>query len=216
MNTSRNSFARSVHDLGLAAWFGGSLMGAVGVNRSAADAAPGEDTTHVAGAGWSTWTPVNLVAIGAYLAGGAVLTFSNKSRVAAQKGVGTTSAAKVGLTAVALAATGYARVVGQRVIDADRTSATDGTTPDENTSPEVEAAQRQLAILQWVIPATTGGLVVLSAVMGEQQRPSQVAGGVVHRLADRVAAASPFDDGIVSDPIHRIVEHLPQSLQPTG
>ena len=31
-----NTVARSLHDLGLAAWFGGSLMGAVGLNGAAA------------------------------------------------------------------------------------------------------------------------------------------------------------------------------------
>lgn len=31
-----NSLARSIHDLGLAGWFGGSLMGAVGLNGGAA------------------------------------------------------------------------------------------------------------------------------------------------------------------------------------
>ena len=216
MSSSRNTLARSVHDLGLAAWFGGSLMGAIGVNRSAAKAARSKDTTHVAGAGWSAWTPVNMVAIGAYLAGGAALTVGNKGRVAAQKGVGTTSVVKTGLTAVALAATGYSRMIGQRVIDAQDSHAADGTTPDEATPPEVAAAQRQLAILQWVIPATTGGLIVISSLMGEQQRPSQVAGGVAHRLAERVSSVSPFGDEGPSDAIHRIAEKLPDSLLPTG
>ena len=32
---SRNTVSRSLHDLGAAAWFGGSLMGAVGVNGAA-------------------------------------------------------------------------------------------------------------------------------------------------------------------------------------
>ena len=31
-----NTVARTLHDLGLAAWFGGSLMGAAGVNGAAA------------------------------------------------------------------------------------------------------------------------------------------------------------------------------------
>ncbi|MCX4721910.1 hypothetical protein [Streptomyces virginiae] len=31
----RNTVLRSMHDLGLAAWFGGSLMGAVGLNVAA-------------------------------------------------------------------------------------------------------------------------------------------------------------------------------------
>ncbi|MFF2206234.1 hypothetical protein [Streptomyces sp. NPDC058145] len=33
--SGRNTVIRSLHDLGLAAWFGGSLMGAVGLNGAA-------------------------------------------------------------------------------------------------------------------------------------------------------------------------------------
>src|SRR4051794_16130286 len=32
MAKNRNTLARTMHDVGLAAWFGGSLMGAIGVN----------------------------------------------------------------------------------------------------------------------------------------------------------------------------------------
>jgi hypothetical protein len=39
-------------------------------------------------------------------------------------------------------------------------------------------AQRQLAVCQWLIPALTGGISVLTAVHGEQQRPSQQAAGI--------------------------------------
>lgn len=186
MDTNRTTVARSLHDLGLAAWFGGSLMGAVGVNRSAAGVARTKDTTHVAGAGWSAWTPVNLAAIGAYLIGATGLTYANSGRLVAQKGVASTGIAKAALTAGALAATGYSRLLGQRVIDAEESPAEDGTTPTEGAAPEVAAAQRQLSVLQWVIPATTGGLIALTALMGEQQRPASVVGGIAHRLADHL------------------------------
>ena len=36
--SERNTLIRSMHDLGLAAWFGGNLMGAVGLNGGAAKA----------------------------------------------------------------------------------------------------------------------------------------------------------------------------------
>jgi hypothetical protein len=36
MAPTDNTVARTLHDLGLAAWFGGSLMGAAGVNGAAA------------------------------------------------------------------------------------------------------------------------------------------------------------------------------------
>jgi hypothetical protein len=189
MDNSSNPFARSLHDLGAAAWFGGSLMGAVGVNKAAAGSAKDSQTTKVAGAGWSAWTPVNLVAIGAHLAGGAMLLAANRKRVVAQSGVATVSAVKTAATAAALAATGYSRLIGQRVIDAEGTPATDGTTPTEDTDGDVARAQRQLAMLQWVIPATTGAIIVASAIMGEQQRPRQVASGVVERVAERLHVA---------------------------
>lgn len=186
MNTHRDTFARSLHDLGLAAWFGGSLMGAVGVNRSAAAAARNKDTTTVAGAGWSAWTPVNLVAIGVHLVGGADLVLANKARMVGQRGVGATSVAKAALTTVALGATAYSRYIGQRVIDDEGSPAEDGTTPSDTTDPAVAAAQRQLAVLQWVIPAATGAMIVLSALMGEQQRSTEVARGVAAKVGSHL------------------------------
>jgi hypothetical protein len=37
-------------------------------------------------------------------------------------------------------------------------------------------------VLQWAVPALTGAVVVLNAVHGEQQRPSQVLPGILRRL----------------------------------
>ena len=46
-----NTLARSLHDLGLAAWFGGSLMGAVGLNGAAAMVDSPEQRLRVANTG---------------------------------------------------------------------------------------------------------------------------------------------------------------------
>ena len=178
----RNTVARSLHELGLAAWFGGSLMGAIGLNGAAAEVERKEQRARVANAGWNRWTPVNLGAIGAHLAGAALLTAGNKSRVAGQKGVGAASIAKTGLTAAALAGTAYSRALGQKVVEAGDVPFEGGTTPAPETPPEVAGAQRKLNVLQWAIPAITGVLVLADAFMGEQQRPSQVASGVGKRL----------------------------------
>ena len=64
-----NTVARSLHDLGLATWFGGSLMGAVGLNGAAAVVDQPEQRLRVANAGWARWTPVNLAGIAAHLEG---------------------------------------------------------------------------------------------------------------------------------------------------
>lgn len=47
----RNTIARSLHDLGAAAWFGGSVMGAVGVNGAAAAVRDPADRARVAATG---------------------------------------------------------------------------------------------------------------------------------------------------------------------
>jgi hypothetical protein len=46
----------------------------------------------------------------------------------------------------------------------------------------VARAQRRLTALQWVIPVLTGAMLVVTARMGEQQRPAQVTMGLVRQL----------------------------------
>jgi hypothetical protein len=87
MAPSDNTVARTLHDVGLAAWFGGSLMGAAGVNGAATVVEDPTQRLRVANAGWARWTPLNLAGIAAHLAGGAVLTGVNKGRLAGQQGV---------------------------------------------------------------------------------------------------------------------------------
>jgi hypothetical protein len=83
--TADNTVSRSLHDLGLAAWFGGSLMGAVGLNGAAADVEEPKQRLRVATAGWNRWTPVNLAGIAAHVVGGAVLLGANTGRVASSR-----------------------------------------------------------------------------------------------------------------------------------
>ena len=96
-----NTLARSLHDLGLATWFGGSLMGAVGLNGAAAVVDAPEQRLRVANTGWARWTPVNLAGIAAHLAGGAVLLAGNKGRLATQRGVASATVAKAAVTGLA-------------------------------------------------------------------------------------------------------------------
>ena len=187
--TQRNTIARSLSEVGLAAWFGGSLMGAVGVNGAAAEVDRPEQRARVANAGWNRWTPVNMAAIGAHLLGSVVLTGGNKGRIAGQKGVASTAIAKTAVTASALAATAYARALGQKMIEAGDVPVEGGTDPSGGTPPEVADAQRKLNKLQWAIPALTGTLLVMDALMGEQQRASQASSGLVQRLLPDSLAA---------------------------
>ena len=54
-----NTVIRSMHDTGLAAWFGGSLMGAVGLNGAAAKAKDPTERLELSSLGWARWAPVS-------------------------------------------------------------------------------------------------------------------------------------------------------------
>jgi hypothetical protein len=186
--TADNTVSRSLHDVGLATWFGGSLMGAVGLNGAAAEVQEPKQRLRVANSGWNRWTPVNLAGIAAHVAGGAVLLGANKGRVASQQGVGQAAVVKTALTGAALAATAWSRALGAKLNQASEVPVEGGTDPSGDTPEDVAKTQRQLKVLQWVIPALTGAVLVLNARMGEQQRPAQVTGGLLSRLRLRRAA----------------------------
>jgi hypothetical protein len=188
--SERNTLAHAMHDLGLAAWFGGSLMGAIGVNGAAADVDDPRQRARVANAGWARWTPFNAVAIGAHLVGGAQLLKANKGRVATQQGVLANTNLKMALTAGALAATGYARVLGKKMQKAGDVPVAGGTNATATTPPEVAKAQKQLNALQWAIPGLTGAMLASSSLHEEQQRPSQVLGGTIKGLPSAVGSAA--------------------------
>ncbi|KAB1915473.1 MULTISPECIES: hypothetical protein [unclassified Micromonospora] len=186
--SERHTALRSMHDLGLAAWFGGSLMGALGVNGAAAKIDDSTQRLPVASAGWARWTPVNAAAIGAHLAGAVGELVTESPRVASQSGVAKMSTVKTALTVGALAVTGYSRLLGMRLQKAGGPPVEGATEPNYQTPANVASSQRQMKLLQWAIPAMTGALVVVSAYMGEQQKPGQVFRGLLNRAGGLASA----------------------------
>lgn len=183
----RNTLAHSLHDLGMGAWFGGSLMGAVGLNGVAREWEDGKTGDKIASIGWAKWTPVNGMAIAVHLAGAVSMLASNFYRVEHQRGVGASSAIKTILTGAALAATAYSRVLGKKIELASSPDPQD-TEKAEQHPIDIDKAQRQLAYAQWAVPALTGCLVVLNALHGEQQRPAEQLPG----MWERARSAAPF------------------------
>jgi hypothetical protein len=179
---ARNTVSRSLHDLGLAAWFGGTLANAIALNPAASAAQTASGSGAVANVGWDRWTPVNAAAIGAHLVGSVGQIQGNLGRIRGQKGVASMALVKTGLTAAALGITAYSRVLGRQVSEQTRVPAESGTEPAASTPPDVAVAQRQLRQLQWAVPAVTGALVVISAFAGEQERASEVHKGLVKRI----------------------------------
>ena len=179
---STNTLSRSLHDVGLAAWFGGTLANAVALNAAAAAADDPSRVGAVANAGWDRWTPVNAAAIGAHLVGSVGLLLRDEPRMKVQQGVPSMAATKTALTVAALGVTAYSRVLGRKVSAQTDVPAASGTAPTQETPREVASAQRQLRALQWAVPALTGGLVVIGAYASEQYRVSEVKSGIVQRL----------------------------------
>lgn len=182
---TRDTVLRTMHDAGAAAWFGGSLMGAVGLNGAASDAHDEAERTRLSADGWMRWAPVNAAAIAAHLIGGAGILWANKSRQVTQSGVGANTVVKTAVTGTALALSAYGMVLGAKVAKAaDRAPAEGATEPSERTPEDIASAQRRLKVIQWATPALTGAIVALSAQQGEMQRPR----AQILQMVDKLAA----------------------------
>jgi len=179
---ARNTLSRSMHDLGLSAWFGGTLANAVALNSASSEAGNASATGAVANSGWDRWTPVNAAAIGIHVLGSVGQIAGNKGRLSGQQGVASMALAKTALTAAALGVTAYSRVLGKKVSQHTDVPAQDATTPVAETPEDVAKAQAQLRALQWAVPALTGALVAVSAFAGEQQRASEAGKGLLGRV----------------------------------
>jgi len=91
----RTTALRTLRDVGAAAWFGGSLMGASGLNAAADEVGPA-DRNRVASAGWARWNPIFRAAALSHLVGSVGMAASTRSRG---------SVVGLGLTTAALGAT---------------------------------------------------------------------------------------------------------------
>lgn len=182
--SEKNTVIRSLHDVGLAAWFGSSLMGAVGVNGAAAAAQDPQERLRLAGVGWKKWQPFDAAAIGAHLVGGTGLIAVNKARLAGQPGSRALTVAKTALTGVAVGLSAYNKKLGQQAGERREEGPTGVTEPDSDSSRELAETQRRLRLTQWALPAVTGTLVVLGALHGEQQRPQSLVRNQLRRLPD--------------------------------
>ena len=169
--SQRNTIVRSLHDLGAATWFGGTLMGAVGLNGGTAAARQPQERLRLSSVGWAKWAPVQWAGIVAHGVGGIGLILGNKSRIAGQPASRTNTVVKSAVTFAALGATVWSGLEGA-VIAKHSDEGTQGVTePGDDSSKALAAAQRKQKVLQFAIPVLTGVIIVMGAQQGEQQRP---------------------------------------------
>jgi hypothetical protein len=170
--SQRNTLVRSLHDIGLAAWFGGSLMGVIGLNGAASDARDATERLRISSIGWGRWSPVQFLAMVAHGIGGVGLVLANKDRLAKQGEARTNTNVKVAVTLAAIATTLYSGMVGRKQAKHVGEPVEGATEASATSSSSLRAAQAQQKVLQWLIPAFTAVLIVLAAQQGEQQRPA--------------------------------------------
>jgi hypothetical protein len=163
--TAYSTAVRATHLLTNAAWFGGSLMGAVALNPAAQEGDTGRERAQISDAGWTRWGPVQGAAIALHLLSGLAILADNRRRVLLHPPTTAAVVAKTALTGAALAATGAAYLNGARLGEAHET----GSSDPQTTRDAATLAQR-MRWLQWATPAATAGLLVLDAYLGEQQR----------------------------------------------
>jgi hypothetical protein len=101
------------------------------------------------------------------------------------------------VTGAALAVTAYSRALGKKLQQADGVPVEGGTDPSPTTPPDIAKIQKRLAVCQWLIPALTGALTVLTSLHGEQQRPGQQLPGVSTKPGKLLRAAGTAATGPV-------------------
>ncbi|MBB3675114.1 hypothetical protein [Modestobacter versicolor] len=191
MTDSDNHYmAQAVHDLGSALWFGGTVMGVAGVNKSGADLTQGIDRVRVASAAWSRFAPAQWAGIAATLVAGLRLTQVGGRRVALQQGFARVGAIKAGLAVAGAGATAYSAYSGAKIgklaEEADRQGnlleVKDATIPTPATPPEIATWQRRQRATQFVVPLLAGANIVCNSWLVQSYRAGSTLKGVTRRL----------------------------------
>ncbi|SFO70887.1 hypothetical protein SAMN05660464_0668 [Geodermatophilus dictyosporus] len=188
--TTDNRFVvQAVHDLGTALWFGGSVMGIAGVNKSGSDLTTGIDKVRVASSAWSRFQPAQFGGIAATLITGLQLTRSNSQRLALQKGYGSVGALKAALTVAGAGATAYAAYSGAQIGRLAEQAAKNGalevkdaTLPSAGTPPEIKKWQARQRVTQAAVPALAGAVIVCNAWLVQSYRLGSTVKGLLGRI----------------------------------
>jgi len=163
--TAYSTTVRATHLLTNAAWFGGSLMGAVALNPAARHGDDPQERAEIADAGWNRWGPVQGAAIGLHLLSGVAIVADNRRRVIAHPPTTTAVVLKTAITGVAVAASAAAFRFGAELGDTLPSASSDAA-----AGQKARSLNARMKWLQWATPAATAGLLVLDAYLGEQQR----------------------------------------------
>jgi hypothetical protein len=177
VNDTLANVTRAAHDVGLAAWLGGTMFGKFAHNPSLVKISSHSERGSVANAAWNGYNPVNALGLGAAALGwgAARLTETRTANLTAREQA--LSKAKDALMGAAVVSGALNGIQGARLAK----QAPDGAVPVETgTKPTVETPlpaariQRSLHLLGNVNIAVGVGLVAVNAVLAQTNysRPS--------------------------------------------
>ncbi|MEX2550035.1 MAG: hypothetical protein WD638_07400 [Nitriliruptoraceae bacterium] len=165
---NRTTALAMVHDVGLAAWFGGAWMGAIGLNGATIEVDDHTQRTRVANAGWFRWAPIAGAALLAHVSSAYALGRLRPTPQGREPGSVGVRRVRTAVTLLAMIATAETGISGQRVVRGGDVPVATATIPIRATPPEVAAAQRRLRVAQWLVPTFTGAIFVLEAIQRQQ------------------------------------------------
>ncbi len=160
--------ARIAHDVGLAAWFGGGAMGAVGLNAATREVDDPTQRIRVANAGWFRWAPLAAVAIAAHLGGLAGRTRWGPTGPLIGRDQ-PLAVVRLLATGVAIGATLESGRSGRQVIRGGDVAVATAVVPISDTPDEIAAAMGRLRVMQWVIPGATALIWVFDALQDDRR-----------------------------------------------
>lgn len=188
--TDNHAVAQAVHDLGSAMWFGGTLMGATGVNKAGRDLSNEFDRITVSKSAWARFSPLQWTGIAMTVLAGLQLTRSSADRLAAQRSFGSVGALKAGLTIAGIAATAYSAYCGGQIAQLaeqarereQHIDVEDATTPTPHTPPDIAQWQRRQRIAQYLVPFLAGANIACGSYLVQSYRPRATARGIMGRF----------------------------------
>lgn len=163
--TGYSTAVRAVHLVTNAAWFGGSLMGAVALNPAAREGDTARERSQISDTGWTSWGPVQGGAIGLHLLSGLAILADNRRRTVLHPPTTAAVVLKTALTGTAVAASVAAYLNGAQLGEA-RTAGEE----DHAAKQRAQKLSHRMRWLKWATPVATAGILVLDAYLGEQQR----------------------------------------------
>ena len=163
--TAYSTFVRATHVLTNAAWFGGSLAGAVALQPASRKSDDARDPAEIADEGWRRWGPVQGVAIGLHLLSGLAILADNRRRVVGHPPTAAAVILKTALTGTAIMVSAEAYRSSAELDDALEHAQGDPAVEDK-----AHRLTHRMSWLRWATPVATAGLLVLDAYLGEQQR----------------------------------------------